>query len=88
MGEANELKRNKYEELRQECIMKGWNCQVWPVEIGARGFVGRSVGALMKELGVTGAERKRSIQQLSAAAEEGSRILWSSHRQKEWYTKV
>ena len=88
IGEANELKRSKYEELRQDCIMKGWNCQVWPVEVGARGFVGRSVGALLKELGVTGAERKKSIQELSAAAEEGSRILWSSHQQKEWYTKV
>ena len=84
MGVANELKRIKYEEMRQECSIKGWNCQIWPVEIGVRGFTGRSVGALLKELGVIGAERNRSLQELSASAEEGSRILWSRHQQKEW----
>ena len=84
IGLANELKRSNYEELRQDCSMNGWCCQVWPVEVGVRGFVGRSVGALLKEVGTIGAERKRSIQELSAAAEEGSRVLWSRHHQKEW----
>ena len=85
IGLANELKRNNYEDLRRECEMNSWRCQVWPVEIGVRGFPGRSLGALMKEIGVVGAERKRMIDEISAAAEDGSRVIWSKHQIKEWY---
>ena len=86
IGLANELKQKNYEDIRQESVQNGWRCQVWPVEIGARGFAGRSLGALMKEVGVVGAERKKIIKELSTAAEDGSRHIWSKHQVREWYT--
>ena len=85
IGLANELKKSKYEDCRQECITNTWKCEVWPVEIGVRGFSGRSLGALFKEFGVVGVERRRGIMELSAAAEEASRIIWCNHQVSEWY---
>ena len=82
---SNELKRSKYEDLRLECEKNSWRCQVWPVEVGARGFTGRSLGALLKEVVVVGVERKKNVDELAAAAEEASRIIWNKHQQKEWY---
>ena len=43
IGLAHELKESKYGDLRQECERNGWRCEVWPVEIGVRGFAGRSI---------------------------------------------
>ena len=86
IGLANELKRTNYEDLRQGCLQNSWRCQVWPVEMGARGFAGRSLGALLKEVGVVGAERKKIIKEMSEAAEAASRFIWSMHQVKEWYS--
>ena len=86
IGLANELKRTNYEDLRQGCLQNSWRCQVWPVEMGARGFAGSSLGALLKEVGVVGAERKKIIKEMSEAAEAASRFIWSMHQVKEWYS--
>ncbi|KAK7901244.1 hypothetical protein WMY93_018013 [Mugilogobius chulae] len=40
MEEANERKRDKYEELKSNCQNRGWRAKCWPVEVGCRGFVG------------------------------------------------
>ena len=73
------MKRSKYEDLRMEWERNSWICQVWPLE-RVRGFPGISLGALLKEMGVVGAERRKNIDEL-AAAEEASRIIWSKHQQ-------
>ena len=41
--ESHERKRNKYEELMEECQDKGLAVWCQPVEVGGRGFVGQSV---------------------------------------------
>ena len=87
IGLANELKQKNYEDIRQESVQNGWRCQVWPVEIGARGFAGRSLGALLKEVGVVGGERKKIIKEMAEAAEVASRFIWSMHQVKEWNTR-
>ena len=87
IGLANELKRTKYEDCRQKCLQNSWRCEVWPVEIGARGFAARSLGALLKELGVVGAERRKCINELAATAKDAFRVIWSKHQVKDWYEK-
>ncbi len=41
--EANERKRAKYQELVEECRERGWRTFYEPIEVGCRGFAGRSL---------------------------------------------
>ena len=38
----------------------------------------------MKDIGVTGAERKRKLKKVGEAAEKASKWLWNCSRLKEW----
>ncbi len=52
--EANERKRAKYQELVEECRERGWRTFYEPIEVGCRGFAGRSLCKVLSRLGVTG----------------------------------
>lgn len=76
MEEARERKREKYVELAQECRRRGWRAQCLPIEVGARGFAGKSLCKAYSLLGITGARKRRAIRTVSEAAERVSRWLW------------
>ncbi|KAL3976498.1 mitochondrial import inner membrane translocase subunit TIM8 [Sarotherodon galilaeus] len=57
--EANERKRGKYQELVQECRGRGWKTFYEPIEVGCRGFAGRSLCKVLGRLGVAGVAKKR-----------------------------
>ncbi|TWW62332.1 hypothetical protein D4764_04G0009790 [Takifugu flavidus] len=59
--EANERKRAKYQELVEECRGRGWRTFYEPIEVGCRGFAGRSLCKVFGRLGVTGTAKKRAI---------------------------
>ena len=52
--EEHERKKNCYETLRADCVKKGWICDVIPIEVGCRGFIGHSVISLLSKIGITG----------------------------------
>ncbi len=74
--EANERKRAKYQELVEECRERGWRTFYEPIEVGCRGFAGRSLCKVLSRLGVTGVAKRRAIQSASEAAEKATRWLW------------
>ncbi|XP_057679565.1 uncharacterized protein LOC130908002 [Corythoichthys intestinalis] len=74
--EANERKRAKYQELVEECRGRGWRTFYEPIEVGCRGFAGRSLCKVLDRLGITGVAKKRAIQSASEAAEKATRWLW------------
>ncbi len=74
--EANERKRAKYQELVEECRERGWRTFYEPIEVGCRGFAGRSLCKVLSRLGITGVAKKRAIQSASEAAEKATRWLW------------
>ena len=82
--EAYHMKRNKYEELRLECVSKGWKCWVFPVEVGSRGFPAQSMWNTLSKLGLVGQTRKRAIQNIAQAAERASCWLWMKREEREW----
>ena len=45
---AHERKLLRYEQLAQDCKSKGWRCDVFAVEVGCRGFVGKLTVNLLK----------------------------------------
>ncbi|XP_035990671.1 uncharacterized protein LOC118562404 [Fundulus heteroclitus] len=74
--EANERKRAKYQELVEECRGAGWKTFYEPIEVGCRGFAGRSLCKVLSRLGIVGASKKRAIKSASEAAEKATRWLW------------
>ena len=81
---AGELKKNKYAVLQQEGKKQGWGVQIWAVEVGCRGFPAASMATLLRDVGVTGGERKRKLRKLGETAERASKWLWSCSRVREW----
>ena len=80
MEEAFERKKLRYENLRMECEDKGWACQVMPIQVGCRGFIGRTTTSYLTRLGLTNRARRRATQQLQTAAERASSWIWSKVR--------
>ena len=74
---AGELKKAKYEELRREGETKGWKVRIWTVEVGCLGFPAHSMAAFLKDLGIGGGERSRSLKRIGEAAERCSKSIWS-----------
>ena len=79
MEEAFERKKLRYENLRMECEDKGWACQVMPIEVGCRGFIGRTTSYLTR-LRLTNRVRRRATQQLQTAVERASSWILSKVR--------
>ena len=82
--EANERKKAKYAEMAAEAEQRGWKARLRPVEVGCRGFVAKSVFALLTELGVRGRSLKLAIRNMSQAAERASEWLWLRRKHATW----
>jgi len=82
--ESHELKRSKYEDLAQSCKSNGWNTQVFPIEVGCRGFPSQSVWRMLGALGIKGAARKHTVHALGRTAEKASSWLWMLRSKREW----
>ena len=74
--EANERKRAKYRELVEECRGRGWRTFDEPIEVGCRGFAGRSLCKVLSRLGIGGVAKKKAIRSAGNAAEKATRWLW------------
>ena len=80
MEEDFERKKLRNEKLNIECEDKGWACQVMPIEVGCRGFIGWTTTSYLTRLGLTNRARRRATQQLQTAAERASSWFWSKVR--------
>ncbi|XP_053176235.1 uncharacterized protein LOC128359949 [Scomber japonicus] len=83
MEEASGRKREKYAELVEDCRNRGWRARCLPIEVGGRGFAGKSLCRAYSLLGITGARKRRAICSATEAAEKASRWLWIQ-RDKAW----
>lgn len=52
MEEAFEGKSLEYAELAADTEQHGWKAKVCPVEVGCRGFMGKSFTRLLKDMGM------------------------------------
>ena len=76
MEEAYERKLKKYQDLILESQQNGWKAWNLPVEVGCRGFAGRSLWKALGLLGIEGLARKRLVANITKRAEEASRWIW------------
>lgn len=56
-------------EVVEQCGSSGWKAHLEPAGVGCRGFAGRSLLAVYKLLGITGAETRKSLKSAMGAAE-------------------
>ncbi|MGH0145966.1 UNVERIFIED_CONTAM: hypothetical protein FKN15_012935 [Acipenser sinensis] len=73
-----EREKLQYAELAAEAEQRGWRVQVYPVEVGCRGFVAHSTTWFLRDIGFNGEEFRRIVKNLSEAAERSSNWLWLS----------
>ncbi len=81
---AHEFKRLKYSDLAVECREGGWTTTIHPVEVGCRGFVGKSAIQLLRAAGTTRISLRRAIKELAEEAEKASYWLWLRRRDMNW----
>ena len=84
IDEAYERKKLKYSELCDDCRDKGWSVWCYPVEVGCRGFVGTSTIRALRQIGLTGKERNKAINEMSDVAEKASSWLWLRRSESRW----
>jgi len=74
--EAHELKMSKYEPIVSEARKKNWAAYCFAVEVGCRGFPGRSLAWMMKKIGIPSAKRKKTITSIAEEVTRCSRWIW------------
>ena len=81
---ANEMKRRKYATLQVEGKKRGWEVDVWAVEVGCRGFPAGSMAKFLKDLGISGVKKRGILRKVGEEAERASRWLWRCSSRLEW----
>ncbi len=76
IAENHEYKVAKYEELCKEVRKAGFKVDFFAVEVGARGFLGKSMRSFIAWLGGPARARKSLSGKVCKAAESASRWIW------------
>ena len=84
---ACERKLEKYQKLVEQCKFKKWRTACYPIEVGCRGFAGRSVYCNSKSFRDDRRKKRKAIRAISESAEKASRWLWIK-RLESWSTQT
>ena len=85
MEDAHQRKLAKYEDLLSNCQQNGWRAWNMPVEVGCRGFAAQSLWRALGTVGITGASRRKTVNQINRKAEDASQWLWRK-REERWHS--
>ena len=58
---AHQRKLQKYDDLREEYVKNGWSTDIFPLEIGCRGFISISTSTSLTKLGLSRKEKREYI---------------------------
>ena len=78
IAENHEFKVAKYEELCREVRRAGFKVEFFAVEVGARGFLAKSMQSFIRWLGGSVSARKTAARRVSTAAENASWWVWAN----------
>ena len=87
IDEAYERKMTKYSDLCTQARDNGWKAACYPVEVGTRGFVAKSMIKAMKDVGLTSKERNRAVKYLEKETEKASNWIWLQRSSQTWTHK-
>ena len=81
---ANIRKKARYDVLAERLRAKDWNCTVLPFEVGARGFVARTMNTMLRKIGFTPREASSLCKTCSLTAAFCSYSIWNHRHEKHW----
>ena len=84
---ANIRKNIRYEDLVNGCRRAGWIAHLLPIEVGARGFVGKSTFNCLTRFGLVGLDRQRLIRKLSSVSARCSYTIYLASSHENWDAK-
>ena len=84
IDDAFDRKNKRYARLCKDCRAEGWQVDCLPIEVGARGFVGKRVPALLTKIGLNSKERGRVMKDIQEAAEKSSFWIWLKRNDTTW----
>lgn len=84
MVEWHSIKLDKYSGLANKIKKKGWQCELFAVEVGARGYCSSSVISCLKRLGFSGKHSSQVAKSLSSVSLQASFAIWLSRKSKAW----
>ena len=76
---AHERKKTRYADLVSNCIARGWKCELFTVEVGCRGFIGRSASRFLMRVGIWGRSSRSLGKAISERAESASAWIWNQY---------
>ena len=76
IDEAHEHKMSEYEPIVTEARNKNWKAQYFAVEVGCRGFPGKSLAWMLRKIGVPSAQHKKAIGEIADVTARCSRWIW------------
>ena len=81
---ASLRKSARYEALGLAIVEAGWSAEVRPIEVGARGFVARSVLRVLRDLGLSSREVTTLCRTLSTVVARCSYAIYLASSTSEW----
>ena len=85
IDDAYNRKNVRYENLCNLCEDEGWTTDCLPIEVGARGYVGRRIPALLTKLGFNSKEKNELIREIQSTAEKTSFWIWLKREDTSWF---
>ena len=82
--QSHDIKAAKYQQLVDDAAANGWRLTVWPIEVGARGFIARSTWTALRALAFGKARAAYIKQQLEAVATRCSYYLFTARNHEVW----
>ena len=77
---AHQRKLGKYEDLREYCVRNGWITNVFPIEVGYRGFIANSTSVFLTNLGLPPSDKRKYMEKIQDKALTASAWIWQSDR--------
>ena len=77
---AHQRKLEKYEDLREQCVINGWLTNIFPIEVGCRGFIANSASVFLINLGLPPSDKRKYMEKIQDKALTASAWIWQSYR--------
>ena len=77
---AHQRKLEKYEDLCEQCIKNSWSTDIFPLEIGCRGFISNATSTFLTKFGLSPAKKMEYIKKIQNKAVTASEQIWHSYR--------
>lgn len=78
-------KKARYDKLSREInSVSSWNTKIITIEVGARGFVGKSMNSCLRKLGFTAHSSSFICKKISLVVARCSHHIWANRNNKKW----